>query len=67
MVPKTEAHWQATQMDLAMMSALGSMERTEEQWKSLLAQASLKILRTSTYGLFTGDSLMEVAVSLEKP
>ncbi|KAI9681050.1 MAG: hypothetical protein M1822_007124 [Bathelium mastoideum] len=58
-VPSTGAHWQATQMDLAMMCALGSMERTEKQWRALLAKAGLKILKISTYEIFMGDSLIE--------
>ncbi|KAF2233453.1 S-adenosyl-L-methionine-dependent methyltransferase [Viridothelium virens] len=61
-VPQMGAHWQATQMDLAMMCALGSMERTERQWRTLLAQAGMKITRISTYGLFMGDSLIEAVL-----
>ncbi|TGO61905.1 hypothetical protein BOTNAR_0122g00270 [Botryotinia narcissicola] len=40
-LPNENVHWQAAQLDLAMMSALGSKERTEEQWRSLIDAAGL--------------------------
>jgi len=42
-LPESHVHWQATQIDLTMMCALASMERTEAQWKTLLASVGLKI------------------------
>ncbi|KAI9708795.1 MAG: hypothetical protein M1820_003750 [Bogoriella megaspora] len=48
-VPAVGAHWQATQLDLTMMAALGSKERTKEQWYALLEAAGLKIERILPY------------------
>lgn len=35
-IPIQGAHWKATQLDLAMMSSLAAIERTEKQWRMLL-------------------------------
>ncbi|KAL9116884.1 MAG: hypothetical protein Q9187_006587 [Circinaria calcarea] len=48
-LPDTNAHWQATQVDLTMMSALASMERTQIQWQALLKSIGLKIIKTYVY------------------
>jgi O-methyltransferase domain len=48
-LPNTGVHWQATQIDLTMMSALASMERTHEQWSALLDSMGLKITKTYVY------------------
>lgn len=48
-LPDTNAHWQATQVDLTMMSALASMERTQIQWQALLKSVGLKIIKTYVY------------------
>ena len=55
----TGAHWQATQMDMLMMSALASMERTTDQWYALLEKAGLKINRIYTYTNPMRDSIIE--------
>ena len=57
-LPDSGVHWQATQIDLTMMAALGSMERTLEQWHVLLEQAGLKILQIYTYTPLLQDSVI---------
>ena len=47
--PNTGVHWQAAQLDLTMMAALGSVERTREQWCVLMESAKLKLLEIHTY------------------
>ena len=42
-LPDTNVHWQAAQIDLEMMCAFGSRERTEEQWRTLLDPVGLRI------------------------
>jgi len=48
-VPDKGISWQAAQMDLLMMSAFGSLERSKQQWHKLLNDAGLKILNVLTY------------------
>ena len=59
-LPNTGVHWQATQLDLAMMAVLGSVERTEEQWYTLMENAGLKILQIYTYTEVLKDSIIVV-------
>lgn len=57
-LPDSYVHWQATQLDLTMMIALASMERTKEQWYKLLDSAGLKIVKIDTYILSLQDSII---------
>ncbi|KAF3397379.1 Demethylsterigmatocystin 6-O-methyltransferase [Talaromyces pinophilus] len=57
-LPNENVHWQATQTDLTMMAALGSKERTDEQWRSLIDQAGLKILHIYQYTTPLNDSII---------
>jgi demethylsterigmatocystin 6-O-methyltransferase len=57
-LPTTNVHWQATQIDMAMMTALASMERTEEQWHTLLDAAGLTAKKTYTYTTSLKDSII---------
>lgn len=58
-VPDSGAHWQATQIDIVMMSSLASMERTREQWYALLEKAGLKINKIYVYTTSLQDSIIE--------
>ncbi|KAF4972242.1 hypothetical protein FSARC_1139 [Fusarium sarcochroum] len=42
-VPNTGAQWEATALDIMMLTLLASRERTEENWATLLGKAGLKI------------------------
>ncbi|KAL4931010.1 S-adenosyl-L-methionine-dependent methyltransferase [Aspergillus undulatus] len=46
-IPDTGAYWETTSLDLIMMQ-IGSGERTERQWHSLLESAGLKITKIWT-------------------
>ncbi|KAF4633847.1 hypothetical protein G7Y89_g4257 [Cudoniella acicularis] len=48
-LPNQNVDWFATQTDLTMLSAFGSMERTEAQWYKLLETVGLKVQGISTY------------------
>lgn len=48
-VPNKNVEWLITQTDLAMMTQFSSVERTEEQWRELLAKAGLKVKGITTY------------------
>ena len=49
MLPNTGVHWHATSMDITMMAALGSQERTAGEFERLVKKAGLRILETYTY------------------
>ena len=59
-LPDTNVHWRATQIDLLMMGALASMERTRSQWDTLLDAVGLKVRDIYTYNLSTYDNVMAV-------
>ncbi|KAJ5570002.1 uncharacterized protein N7459_009432 [Penicillium hispanicum] len=48
-LPNVGVHWQATSVDITMMSSLASQERTVEQWHSLLQKAGLKVQNIYPY------------------
>lgn len=58
-VPNVGAHWQTTQLDITMMAALGSIERTKDMWYTLAEKAGLKINHIYTYTASLQDSIIE--------
>ncbi|CAI7587044.1 unnamed protein product [Penicillium glandicola] len=44
-IPDTNAHWEATSVDIIMMASFASTERTEAQWHQLVESAGLKITK----------------------
>ena len=57
-VPNKGAHWQTTQLDLQMMTALAALERTHDQWIAVIGKAGFKILNICTYTSLQ-DSIIE--------
>lgn len=57
-LPDSNVHWQASQLDLTMMIGLAAMERTNEQWYRLLDSAGLKILKIEPYNTTLRDSII---------
>ncbi|KUJ08091.1 o-methyltransferase-like protein [Mollisia scopiformis] len=57
-LPNENVHWHATQQDLVMMSSLGAMERTKDQWYALLEEAGLKILEIYEYTPLLNESII---------
>lgn len=58
-LPDTGVHWNATQVDMTMMVALASRERTAEAWSELMEKARLKIQRIYTCTESLRDSILE--------
>ncbi|KJZ72183.1 hypothetical protein HIM_08448 [Hirsutella minnesotensis 3608] len=42
-IPATDAHWEATSLDVMMLTILSSKERTRDNWGELLTKAGLEI------------------------
>jgi len=59
-LPNTGAHKQAAHLDIALMSTLAAMERSERQWHTLFDAAGLQIKEIYTYESATRDSVMVV-------
>lgn len=49
LLPQSKVHWHATQIDLTMMTALASIERTHDHWATLLDSVGLKMLESYVY------------------
>ncbi|KAK2595508.1 hypothetical protein QQS21_006783 [Conoideocrella luteorostrata] len=64
-VPDTGAHWQATQLDMLMMSALASRERTRAQWNNLIPKAGLRINNVYQYTISLNDCIIECVPALD--
>ncbi|KAI1391437.1 S-adenosyl-L-methionine-dependent methyltransferase [Hypoxylon trugodes] len=47
-IPPRHAQWEATALDILMMTLLASRERTEQDWRDLLEPAGLKIVKIWT-------------------
>ncbi len=59
-LPNAGVHWQAAQLDIMVMTALASKERTKEQWYALMESVGLKINKIWTYTSSLQDSIIEV-------
>ncbi len=57
-LPNKGLHWQASQLDLTMMSSMAAMERTEKEWYTLLDMAGLKIKMIYPYTEDLNDSII---------
>lgn len=60
-VPDVGATWSITSMDWLMMALGAVKERTEKQWRTLLGEAGLKVVRIWTYDQGT-ESLIEATL-----
>jgi hypothetical protein len=59
-LPEQGVNSYAACMDLTMMSAFASMERTEAQWQALLDSVGLKLVKRYTYNPVSYESVMDV-------
>lgn len=57
-LPDTNVFWQAAQIDLTMMSALASVERTQTQWQELLNSVGLEIVKTDVFTPWAHESVL---------
>lgn len=64
-LPDAKVHWQSTQIDLTMMAALASIERTRTQWAKLLESVGLEIAAIRTYTPSIDESIMTVVRKAE--
>jgi len=60
-LPDEGTHWQAACVDINMYLMLGAMERTADQWRSLLDRAGMKIVDIRTYVASVHSSIIIAA------
>ena len=59
-LPQTGVSSYAAAMDLTMMAAFASMERTEAQWQTLLDSVGLRLVKSYTYNPLRYETVMDV-------
>ncbi|KAK3360905.1 S-adenosyl-L-methionine-dependent methyltransferase [Lasiosphaeria ovina] len=59
-LPETGVNVDTTSMDLTMLAAFASGERTEAQWRRLIEAAGLKLIKTYVYNGGSYESVMDV-------
>ncbi|KAF5540150.1 O-methyltransferase B [Fusarium mexicanum] len=59
-IPNTGAQWEATALDIMMLTLLASRERTQQNWEKLLGEAGLKI-----YNIWTVANGVESLIECE--
>ncbi|KAK0625922.1 S-adenosyl-L-methionine-dependent methyltransferase [Immersiella caudata] len=59
-LPETGVKADVTTLDLTMMSAFASAERTEKDWTALFEQAGLRLVKTYAYNKAQYESVMDV-------
>lgn len=64
LMPKVGATWKQTSMDIAMMTMLAAMERTEEQFGQLFHDAGLELRNVWEYDEEYGDSFIVATPAL---
>ncbi len=62
-LPEEGVNVDTAAMDLTMMAAFASLERTEAQWRSLVEQAGLKLVKTYAYNGDSYESVMDVRLA----
>lgn len=62
--PEIGADYLASATDLTMLEAFGAVERTESQWRLLLEEAGLELVKTHVYNECIYESIVEVRLQL---
>ena len=59
-LPRTGVSSYAAGMDLTMMAAFASMERTEARWQKLFDSVGLRLVQSYTYNPLSYETVMDV-------
>ncbi|KAI1078166.1 S-adenosyl-L-methionine-dependent methyltransferase [Whalleya microplaca] len=59
-LPEENVNYMAASIDMTILAAFASMERTEAQWKTLFEEVGLRLVRTYTYSPLSYESVMDV-------
>lgn len=58
--PEAGADYLASAIDLTMLEAFGAVERTESQWRRLLEEVGLELVKTHVYNECIYESVVEI-------
>ncbi|RYP00582.1 hypothetical protein DL764_006456 [Monosporascus ibericus] len=61
-LPATGVGFIAASIDLTMLGAFASMERTEVEWRELVESAGLELVRTYTYNALDNEYVMDICL-----
>ena len=64
--PESNVNYIAASIDMTMLSAFASMERTEAQWRDMFDQVGLELIRTYVYYPEGYESVMDVRLPRTK-
>jgi len=59
-LPEERVNFIAACIDITMLSAFASMERTEQQWGEVFKDGGLELVRTFVYNSVNYENLMDV-------
>ncbi|KAI1379800.1 S-adenosyl-L-methionine-dependent methyltransferase [Hypoxylon crocopeplum] len=62
-LPEENVNYMAASIDMTILAAFASMERTEAQWTTLFEDVGLRMVRTYTYSPLTYETVMDVRLS----
>ncbi|GAW24169.1 hypothetical protein ANO14919_137500 [Xylariales sp. No.14919] len=62
--PEREVSFNTASIDMTMLAAFATMERTEAQWREVFEDAGLELVRTYTYYPVNYESVMDVRLPL---
>jgi len=66
-LPDTKANVDAVSMDLTMLTAFAGGERTEKQWRSIIDEIGLELVKIYVYNAVSHECVMDVRLpGLEK-
>ncbi|KAK6863634.1 hypothetical protein PG995_000162 [Apiospora arundinis] len=65
-LPPTNVGFIAASIDLTMLGAFASMERTEAEWRELAESVGLELVRTYTYNALDNETVMELRLPRDK-
>lgn len=64
-LPSTDVGFIAASIDLTMLGAFASLERTETEWRSLAESVGLDLVRSYTYNALENETVMELRLPLK--
>lgn len=64
-LPTMDVGFIAASIDLTMLGAFASLERTEAEWRSLAESAGLDLVRIYTYNALENETVMELRLPLK--
>ncbi|KAK5625641.1 hypothetical protein RRF57_001357 [Xylaria bambusicola] len=62
-LPETKVNAVACSVDMSMLAAFASMERTEAQWRDIFLREGLDLVKTYLYNPLTYEGVLDVRLA----